>query len=159
MVTTRDGFELCTGTLLQYSTFIYVYFTARKNAQMHVVDEPKPPARRSTRSYSKKTMKVVALFAVFIALTIISVASFSASPQPNIVASIKAAFGSFVTQGAPDLDAVKREELKACLLEECRQRTPKPSRERIESLIADLADLTPTPNAASSERLQKQWIL
>jgi hypothetical protein len=96
-------------------------------------------------------------------LTINSVASFSASPPTNnIINSIKTAFGSFVaqtSQSAPDPDAVKREQRKASLLDECRQRTTKPSRERIEALIADLADLTPTPNAASSERLQKQWIL
>jgi hypothetical protein len=105
-------------------------------------------------------MKVATFLTVSIALTINSVASFSASPQPNIVASVKTAFSSFVAQGrAPDPDAVKRDQLKASLLEECRQTTTNPSRERIESLIADLANLTPTPNAASSKRLQKKWIL
>jgi hypothetical protein len=105
-------------------------------------------------------MKVLTLLTMSISLSSNSVASFSASPQQNIVDSIKTAFGSFITQSVPaDPDAVKREDLKASLLEECRQRATKPSRERIEALIADLADLSPTSNAASSERLQKQWIL
>lgn len=105
-------------------------------------------------------MKVATLLAMSIALSANRVASFSASPRQNIVDSIKMAFGSFIDQSAPaDPDAVKREELKISLLEECRQRATKPSRERIEALIADLADLSPTPNAACSERLQKQWIL
>lgn len=57
----------------------------------------------------------------------------------------------------PDSSQERREELKALLLGECRNE--KPSRERIEALISDLSPLSPTPNAASSERLQKQWIL
>lgn len=56
-----------------------------------------------------------------------------------------------------DPAAQKRANLKASLLAECRQ--AKPSRERIESLISELAPLSPTQNAASSSRLQKKWIL
>lgn len=56
-----------------------------------------------------------------------------------------------------DPAAQERQDLKASLLDECRQE--KPSRERIEALISDLAELSPTPNAASSARLQKKWIL
>ena len=56
-----------------------------------------------------------------------------------------------------DSTSNEREELKMTLLEECRQE--KPSRERIEVLITDLAKVSPTPNAASSPRLQKTWIL
>ena len=106
------------------------------------------------------TMKVATLLTISIALSVNSVLSFSVTPQQNIIDSIKTSFFTLITQSAPaDPDQVKREALKASLLEECRQRAAKPSRERIEALIADLKDLSTTSNAASSERLQNQWIL
>lgn len=73
-----------------------------------------------------------------------SVLSFSATPQASnpFGAVLDSIFGS-----SADPAAKEREDLKTTLLEECRQE--KPSRDRIEELIASLAELSPTPNAAS----------
>lgn len=83
------------------------------------------------------------------------VTSFSAPSSPPTAPK---AFGGILDSifGA-DPAAKERGDLKVSLLEECREQ--KPSRERIEALISDLAPLSPTKSAASSNRLQKKWIL
>lgn len=107
-------------------------------------------------------MKGAAILFVVVSLTLEPVASFSASPIESIVDSIKTAFESTIAKvgGSNDVEIVRRrDELKTSLLQECRQTATKPSRERIEALINDLAEISPTPNAAGSDRLQKQWNL
>jgi hypothetical protein len=97
-------------------------------------------------------MNVAVLLAVLatMAQTAASFSSASSTSTPNAFGSLMSIFGS-------DPAGKEREELKTLLLEECREE--KPSRERIEAIITDLASLSPTPNAASSRRLQKRWIL
>lgn len=81
------------------------------------------------------------------------VTSFSASPP-----SAPKAFGGILDSiFGTDPTVKEREDLKTSLLKECREEEP--SRERIEAFISELAQLTPTPSAASSSRLQKKWIL
>lgn len=95
---------------------------------------------------------VLVVFAMML-LTPSPVASFSASPP-----RVPEAFGGILDSiFGSDSTAKEREKLKALLFEECR--VEKPSRERIEALISDLAAVSPTPDAASSKRLQKKWIL
>lgn len=56
-----------------------------------------------------------------------------------------------------DQDSEERERLKADLLTTCQQRKVK--RADVEAKIAALTPLCPTPNAATSPLLQKEWIL
>lgn len=99
-------------------------------------------------------VNVAVLLAIFFAMAARTTTSFSGASPP---AAQKAFGGILDSIFGSDPAAKEREDLKTSLLEECRQQ--KPSRERIESLITDLAVLSPTPNAASSKRLQKKWIL
>jgi len=97
--------------------------------------------------------KVAVILAAF-ALAVQSATSFSAAATP----STPKPFGGLLDSiFGSDPAAKEREDLKGSLLEECREQ--KPSRERIEALISDLVALSPTPDAASSPRLQKKWIL
>lgn len=107
-------------------------------------------------------MKGGTILFVVVSLTLETVRSFSASPIESIVDSIKSAFESTISKagGSNDAEDVRRrDELKASLLQKCRQTATKPSRDCIEALINDLVGLSPTPNAAGSDRLQKQWNL
>lgn len=98
-----------------------------------------------------RRVNVAIVLAVFALLTQ-TVTGFSATPPTP-----KAFGGIFDSIFGSDPAAKDREDIKTALLVECREE--KPSRERIEAIIADLAELSPTPNAASSARLQKKWIL
>lgn len=97
--------------------------------------------------------KVVFLLGI-LTVAVEQVVGFSASspapPTPAFGGFLDSLFGS-------DPIRKEREELKASLVEECQQ--SKPSRERIEEIIADLQERSPTPNSAASARLQKKWIL
>jgi hypothetical protein len=68
-------------------------------------------------------------------------------------------FDSFKMPFGPNEDAglvQKRKELKTLLLKECEGGS---SRERIEEIIADMADVSPTPESASSPLLQSKWLM
>jgi hypothetical protein len=88
-----------------------------------------------------------------------AVSAFSASPPPTFLGGLSSFFNNQGNSGISSKELQgKRQTLKNGLLELCKDEK-KVSRANVESLIGELREVQPFKDTATSDLLQKEWLL